>query len=92
MASLSHQKMVLYELGHRWKAAPPNSVKQAWDRARTRVCLSYLYLHDLRHQAASRLAERLNVLELAAITGHRDLRMLQRYTHLSPESLASKIG
>lgn len=70
----------------------PNAVKQAWDRARARAGLSDLHLHDLRHEATSRLAERLNVLELAAITGHRDLRMLQRYTHLSPESLASKIG
>lgn len=70
----------------------PNAIKQAWDRARARAGLSDLHLHDLRHEAASRLAERLNVLELAAITGHRDLRMLQRYTHLSPESLASKIG
>jgi integrase len=70
----------------------PNAVKQAWDRARARAGLSDLHLHDLRHESTSRLAERLNVLELAAITGHRDLRMLQRYTHLSPESLASKIG
>jgi integrase len=70
----------------------PNAVKQAWERARARAGLTDLHFHDLRHEATSRLAERLNVLELASVTGHRDLRMLQRYTHLSPESLASKIG
>jgi integrase len=50
--------------------------------------------HDLRHEALSRLAERgdLNVLELAAISGHKTLQMLKRYTHLQAESLAKKLG
>jgi len=28
------------------------------------------------------------MMEVAAITGHKDLRMLQRYTHLRAEDLA----
>ena len=49
--------------------------------------------HDLRHEATSRFFERgLNVMEVAAITGHKDLRMLQRYTHLRAEDLAKKLG
>ena len=70
----------------------PNAVKQAWDRARIRAGLPDLHFHDCRHEAASRLAERLNVLELAAVTGHRDLRMLQRYVHIKAEALAQKLG
>tara|TARA_X000000950_G_scaffold262605_1_gene334045 strand:+ start:76 stop:330 length:255 start_codon:yes stop_codon:yes gene_type:complete len=31
-------------------------------------------------------------MEVAAITGHRDLRVLQRYTHLRAEDLAKKLG
>jgi hypothetical protein len=31
-------------------------------------------------------------MEVAAITGHKDLRMLQRYTHLKAEDLARKLG
>ena len=31
-------------------------------------------------------------MEVAAITGHKDLRMLQRYTHLRAEDLAKKLG
>ena len=47
---------------------------------------------DLRHEATSRFFERgLNVMEVAAITGHKDLRMLQRYTHLRAEDLALKL-
>ena len=31
-------------------------------------------------------------MEVASITGHKDLRMLQRYTHLKAEDLAKKLG
>lgn len=50
--------------------------------------------HDLRHECLSRLAERgdLSVLELSAISGHKTLQMLKRYTHLQAESLAKKLG
>jgi len=33
-----------------------------------------------------------NIMEVAAITGHKDLRSLQRYTHLKAEDLAEKLG
>lgn len=50
--------------------------------------------HDLRHEALSRLAERgdFSVLELAAVSGHKTLQMLKRYTHLQAEALARKLG
>ncbi len=50
--------------------------------------------HDLRHEALSRLAERgdLSVLEMAAVSGHKTLQMLKRYTHLQAENLAIKLG
>jgi hypothetical protein len=39
------------------------------------------------------MAEKLpNGIELAAVSGHRSLRMLQRYYHPRPEGLALKIG
>ena len=51
-----------------------------------------LHFHDTRHEAASRLADKLsNVLELSAVTGHRDLRMLKRYYHPRAEDLAKKL-
>ena len=49
--------------------------------------------HDLRHEATSRLFERgLNVMEVALVTGHQDLRMLKRYTHLRAEDLVERLG
>jgi integrase len=52
-----------------------------------------LRFHDLRHEATSRLFEKgFNVMEVAAITGHKTLDMLKRYTHLRAEDLAKKLG
>lgn len=52
-----------------------------------------LRLHDLRHEATSRFFEKgLNVMEVAAITGHKTLGMLRRYTQLRAEDLARKLG
>ena len=49
--------------------------------------------HDLRHEATSRLFEtgKLDMMEVASITRHKDLRMLKRYTHLKAENLAKKL-
>lgn len=73
----------------------PESISQAFERAcephRANVC--GLRFHDLRHEATSRLFEKgLNVMEVAAITGHKTLDMLKRYTHLRAEDLAKKLG
>ena len=69
------------------------SAKKVWQRARQRAALTDLRFHDLRHEATSRLFERgLDIMEVASITGHKDLRMLRRYTHLRAEDLARKLG
>jgi len=55
--------------------------------------LADVHFHDTRHEAASRLAEKLsNILELSAVTGHKDVRMLKRYYHPRAEDLAKKLG
>jgi len=52
-----------------------------------------LHFHDTRHEATTRLAEKLtNVLELGAVTGHRDFKSLQRYYNPNPTDLANKIA
>jgi integrase len=51
------------------------------------------HFHDLRHEAISRLAEsgRFQLLQLQAISGHRDPRMVQRYAHLCTGRLAEQM-
>ncbi len=55
--------------------------------------LENLHFHDLRHEATSRFFEKgLNPVEVATITGHKDPRMLMRYTHLRAEDLVRRFG
>ena len=55
--------------------------------------LTNLRFHDLRHEATSRLALLLpNVIELSRVTGHSDLKMLNRYYQISVVDLAKKLG
>ncbi|QSB03156.1 site-specific integrase [Methylomonas sp. EFPC1] len=49
-------------------------------------------LHDLRHEGVSSLFEKgLNMIEVSSISGHKDLSMLKRYTHINPLTLVDRI-
>ena len=62
-------------------------------RLRSRAGLSDLRFHNLRHEAISRLFEMgLSIPEVALISGHKDVKMLFRYTHLKVDSLVSKLA
>ncbi len=68
------------------------AIKKAFIRAVRNARIDDFHFHDLRHEATTRLFERgLNIMEVATITGHKDLRMLRRYTHLKAEDLAKKL-
>lgn len=70
-----------------------SAIRQAWTRLCRRAGIIDLRVHDLRHEALSRLTELgLNTPELAAVSGHRDVRMLLRYTHVQPTALAAKLA
>lgn len=61
-------------------------------RATRRAAIENFHFHDLRHMALSRLSSKFtNILELAAISGHRELKMLQRYVHIKAEDLVKKM-
>jgi len=67
-----------------------NKLSQKWARiARLSGC-DGLHFHDLRHEAVCRLYERtqLSDLQIAKISGHKDLRMLKRYANLRGSDLA----
>ena len=58
-----------------------------------KVEINDLHFHDLRHEATSRFFEKgLNPVEVATITGHKDTRMLMRYTHLRAEDLVGRLA
>jgi integrase len=71
----------------------PQTVAAAFMKATNRAGLSDVRFHDLRHTGTTALACKLpNVIELAAVTGHKSLAMLKRYYHPKAEELAQKLG
>ena len=70
----------------------PYTFKPAWFSALQFAKIKRLRFHDLRHEAVSRLVEAgLNDQEVAAISGHKSMQMLKRYTHLRAEDLVLKL-
>lgn len=69
-----------------------DAITGAFHTSVKRAGLNNLVFHDLRHEAVSRLFEKgLNPLEVATISGHKTLSMLQRYTHLKAIDLVKKL-
>jgi len=67
------------------------SLDALFRKAKTSACIEDLKFHDTRHEAITRLAKKLNVLELARMVGHKDLNELQTYYNATAEELAKKL-
>jgi len=68
------------------------SIDALWRKAKAKAMVEGLTFHDLRREATTRLAKKLDVLELAKVTGHRDLRVLSRvYYAPDMQDVASKL-
>lgn len=76
-------------------------LRKAWGRmceAAGLVGDHELRIHDLRHEAISRVADAggrseggFSLVDLQAFSGHRDTRMLLRYAHLCAKGLAKRL-
>lgn len=65
----------------------------AFKRGLQRAGLGGVRFHDLRRTAITRMAEKLpNVIELAAVSGHKSLMVLKRYYRPTAAELAQKLG
>lgn len=51
-----------------------------------------LHFHDTRHEAITRLAKKLNVLDLARMVGHKDIKMLMVYYNATAEEIAKRLN
>jgi integrase len=71
----------------------PNQLKCAWARVLKRAGITGLRIHDLRHESASRYALALggNPFLLKEITGHKSIKMLERYVNFSRKELMQKL-
>ncbi len=78
-----------------------DGLRKAWKRICKKAGLTgvnELRIHDLRHEAISRVAEAgsstpggFSLVDLQHFSGHRDVRMLLRYAHLCTQSLAKRL-
>ncbi|MEY4644427.1 MAG: hypothetical protein RLZZ596_1258 [Pseudomonadota bacterium] len=65
----------------------------AFKRGVRRAGLDGVRFHDLRRTAITRMAEKLpNLIELAAVSGHKSLMVLKSYYRPTPAELAKKLG
>ncbi len=63
-----------------------------WRKARATAGVEDLHFHDLRAEALTRLSKKVDVLTLARISGHRDLKMLMVYYRESMAEVAGRLG
>lgn len=64
------------------------SADSLFRKARLRAMVDDLHFHDTRHEAITRLAKRLKILDLARMVGHRDIRQLQVYYNETAGNIA----
>ena len=80
------------EPGKDKKTRKPYAFNKAFGQIKKKLGLAGLHFHDLRHEAVSRLVEAgLSDMKVAAISGHRSMQMLKRYTHLRAEDLVDEL-
>ncbi len=73
--------------------SPKITIQRAWQRARARVGMEHVTLHDLRHSAASEMVNAgVDLFVVGKVLGHRDSRSTQRYSHLTADTLAGAVG
>ena len=73
---------------------PTNQASSAviFRRALILAGIKELTFHDTRHEALTRLARKLEVLDLARMVGHRDPRSLMIYYNATAEEIAQRLG
>lgn len=74
-----------------WQGITAASLDALWRKIRTRAGIDDLHFHDSRHEAVTRLSKKLNVLELARMIGHKDIRELMTYYEDDAEEVAGKL-
>jgi integrase len=56
-----------------------------------RATINGCHFHDARSEAVTRLSKKLDVLELARVIGHRDLKSLMLYYSSNPDDIADRL-
>ena len=69
------------------------ALRSCFEKIRLLAGLPYLRFYDLRHESISRFHEMgLTLPEIQSISSHRELSMLQRYSHANQMHLPKKLA
>ena len=68
-----------------------SQVDALFRKVRDRSGINNLRFHDSRHEAITRLAKKIDVLSLARMVGHKDLKMLLIYYNETAEEIAQQL-
>ncbi len=63
-----------------------------WRKVRDRTAHRSIHFHDTRAEAIWRLSKKLDILQLARVIGHRDLKSLMIYYDESASEMARRLG
>ncbi len=75
-----------------WLDLTPKQVDSNFRKARGKTDLVDLHFHDTRHEATTRLAAKVQVLDLARITGHKDINQLLTYYNRTAADIANDLS
>ncbi|MEW5708725.1 MAG: site-specific integrase [Pseudomonadota bacterium] len=74
-----------------FRLASTRAINWFFYSAKKRAVIHDLHFHDTRHEAITRLAKRIGVLDLARMVGHRDLRQLMVYYNETASEIAARL-
>jgi integrase len=80
-----------------WKLVPdgfdlsPAILDALFRKAKKNAGIEGLTFHDTRHEAITRLAQKLDVLDLARMVGHTNINQLRTYYNATAEDIASRL-
>jgi integrase len=90
LESARSEYLFVSQEGHAYTCA---EINRALERAAVKAGLRDICLYTLRHSFISRLVQAgVSLPEVAALAGHRDIRMTMRYAHLAPQHLRHSIA
>lgn len=69
-----------------------DTVSTLFRRSVKKCNIENLRFHDTRHEACTRLAQLIPLLDLAKMIGHRDIKSLMIYYDATPTEIANRLG
>jgi integrase len=75
-----------------WLGITAKQIDALFRKYRNKTPIVNLHFHDTRHEAITRLSKKLDVLDLARMTGHRDINELLVYYNRSAEDIAGDLA